>query len=188
MELALERLELRAHLREERNRDSEERRRPLAVSRDSCHRCEPLEAPGEILLVTRLAGKHDRLAEPPVRRVVVVEHQVDGATVEERPGDVRRVAARDEQGVALLEERPRSRVVARRQSQVAEVVDRKSRDPRVTDLAGKLDRLLEHAGGAVVVARGENDRTEVAQRIGDEPRLVVQPCGGEGLLGGGGGR
>ena len=64
VQLALERLEVGAHLRQQPAGGTEQRRRPLSVARAGSESGETLQAPRDVLLVTRVARERESLSEP----------------------------------------------------------------------------------------------------------------------------
>ena len=182
VQLALERLEVGAHLLEQRARGAEQEPRALTAAACCRHPGHPLEAPGEVLLVARLAPVRDAVAEAVGRVVEPAELQRDRAEVEQCPRDVGRVAARAQEREALLEERLGASVVADREREVAEVVDRECGDSLVADVARERDGLLEEDGCPLVVAGREDDRAEVAESVRDVEVLAGLARDGQALL------
>ena len=72
-----------------------------------------------------------------------IQHQVDGAVVEERTRDVRGVSACAEQAEAFPEERLGALIVSDRQREVAEIVDREGGDPFIPGGPCALDSFLQ---------------------------------------------
>ena len=104
VETPLERLEFGPHLGQQGIGGSEQLGSVIAPTFCGLDRGEALEAPGEILLVARLAAVEDAFVESLAGNVQPTHAVRDGGQIEERACHVGGVSPRTEQREALLEE------------------------------------------------------------------------------------